>query len=100
MSELRPKLSVMTREQIDKTHQDALSILEQTGVVVHEPGARNLLKRNIGKTCEDDRIRIPRDLVQWAIAAAPSDIRIYDRMGTPCFDLTGDGSQDTVFGIG
>ncbi len=100
MLDLKPQIKVMTRAQIDKVHEDALSILRETGVAVHDPGAREVFKKALGKTCEDDRIRIPKDLVQWAITTAPSDIKIYDRLGVPCFELRGDGSQNTVFGIG
>jgi len=100
MLDLKPRIRVMTQEQIDKVHAHALSILKETGLVVHDQGARNLFEKAIGKTCEDERIRIPKDLVQWAITSAPSDIQIYDRLGSPCFELKGDGSQDTVFGVG
>ncbi|NQV34396.1 MAG: trimethylamine methyltransferase family protein, partial [Phycisphaeraceae bacterium] len=100
MLDLKPNIRVMTQAQIDKIHQDALSILRETGIVIHDPGARDLFRKAIGKTHDDERIRLPKELVQWAISSAPSDIRIYDRLGAPCFELKGDGSQDTVFGIG
>jgi trimethylamine---corrinoid protein Co-methyltransferase len=100
MLDLRPRLKVMNQEQIAKIHEDALSILEQTGVLVHEPGARDIFEQAIGKIPAQEPIRIPRDLVRWAISAAPSHIQIYNRRGRPCFALKGDGSQETVFGIG
>jgi len=90
----------MNQEQIAKVHEDVLSILEQTGVIVYDPGARDLFEKAIGKTRRDDHVRIPRDLVQWAIGTAPSHIQIYDRLGNPCFELKGDGTQEAVFGIG
>ena len=85
MYDLKPKIKVLTQEQVDKVHRDALSILEKTGVLVDDPGARSLLEKGIGTRPEDQRIRIPKDLVQWAIASAPSGIQIYDRLGNPCF---------------
>lgn len=100
MSNLKPKLTVMTNEQIGRVHQYALSILEDTGIRVHDSNARSLFQEAVGKPDEDDRWRIPRDLVQWAIKAAPTSIEIYDRLGRPKFELTGNGSQDAVFGIG
>jgi len=90
----------MTPKQIERVHSGALSILEKTGVVVDDPKAGHLFERALGKPHGDNRIRIPKDLVQWAITAAPSSIQIYDRIGSPCFELKGDGSQDAVFGIG
>jgi len=100
MYDLKPKIKVLTQEQIDKVHRDALSILEKTGVLVDDPGARSLLEKAIGTRPEDQRIRIPKDLVQWAIASAPSGIQIYDRLGNPCFELKGNENRDAVFGIG
>ena len=100
MLDLKPEIRVMTREQIQKVHNDALSILEKTGVVVDDQGARHLFEKAIGKRHEDHCIRIPESLVQWAINAAPSEIKIYNRLGSPCFTLEGNGTQDAVFGIG
>ena len=97
---LKPEIKVMTQEQIQKVHNDALLILEKTGVMVDDPGARALLENAIGKSHENHRIQIPRDLVQKAINTAPSEIKIYDRLSNPCFTLKGNGSQDAVFGIG
>ncbi|MCF6246785.1 MAG: trimethylamine methyltransferase family protein [Desulfobacula sp.] len=100
MFDLKPTINVMTREQIIKIHNDALLILKKTGIVVDDKNARKLFEKAIGKSGKDNRIRISGDLVQWAIEAAPSKINIHDRLGTPCFELNGDGTQDTVFGIG
>ena len=100
MYELRPKIKVMSQEQIKKVHHDALSILGKTGVMVDDQRARHLLEKALGKSHEGHRLRIPQELVQWAINAAPPEIKIYDRLGTPCFELNGNGTQDTVFGIG
>ncbi len=100
MFDLTPKINVMTGEQIQKIHGDALSILEKTGIQVDDSGARKLFEKAVGKPDDDQRIRITKDLVQWAISAAPSKISIYDRLGKIAFELMGDGSQDAVFGIG
>ena len=100
MYELQPKIKVMSQEQIKKVHHDALSILGKTGVMVDDQRARHLLEKALGKSHEDYRLRIPEELVQWAINAAPPEIKIYDRLGNPCFELNGNGTQDTVFGIG
>jgi len=100
MFDLKPKINVMTGEQIQKIHNDALSILEKTGIQVDDSCARELFEKAVGKPDDDQRIRITKEIVQWAISAAPSKINIYDRLGKPAFELKGDGSQDAVFGIG
>lgn len=97
---LKPEIRVMTQEQIQKVHGDALKILETTGVIVDDPGARQLFVNALGKSQPDHRIRISRDLVQKALESAPSEIAIFNRLGTPCFTLDGTGTRETVFGIG
>lgn len=100
MFDLKPEIRVMTPEQIEQIHGNALSVLEETGVKVDDRGARKLFEKALGKSHDDNRVRIPKDLVSWAVAAAPSDIQIYDRLGRPSFELKGDGTQGAVFGIG
>jgi len=100
MFNLKPEINVMTPEQKDKVHHDALKILEETGINVDEQVARKRFEKALGKTSKDLRIRIPRETVQWAIDTAPSCIQIHDRTGANCFELKGDGTQEAVFGIG
>ncbi len=100
MFDLKPSIRVMTQEQKEKVHHDAVLILETTGILVDDPAARARLEKAVGKSNKDGRIRIPEALVQWAIDAAPSEIDIYDRLGNPGFTLSGDKTRDAVFGIG
>lgn len=100
ISEVRPQLRVMTPEQVEKVHGDALAVLEQTGIAVDDPGARKVFEKALGTPCKDGRVRIPGELVEHAAASAPSLIRIHDRTGRPCFDLDGAGMDDPVFGVG
>jgi trimethylamine--corrinoid protein Co-methyltransferase len=100
MLKVKPHIRVMTEEQIGKVHEDALIVLGETGVVVEDPGARSLFENAIGVSKKDSRLKIPKDIVEWAITAAPSGIEVFDRSGSPQFTLKGDGTQDTVFGIG
>ena len=100
MTKVIPKLQVLTAKQKKKVHDDAVSILENTGVLVEEDRARSLFEKSIGKSHNDQRVRIPDELIQWAINASPSTINIYNRLGDPSFELTGDGTRPPVFGIG
>ena len=100
MFDLKPHIRVMNQDQIKKVHRDALDVLEKTGITVDDPGARQVLEKAVGASNKDQRIRIPESLVQWAIDTAPSEIKIYNRTGSPCFKLKGDGEHDAVFGIG
>jgi trimethylamine--corrinoid protein Co-methyltransferase len=95
---IRPRLSVLTPEQIDRIHQSSLRILSTVGVRVDSRRAREVFARAIGREAEEDRVRIPPELVEEAIASAPDRIDIYDRRGEFAFRL-GPG-QSSRFGIG
>ncbi|MBW2660275.1 MAG: trimethylamine methyltransferase family protein, partial [Deltaproteobacteria bacterium] len=100
MLTLIPRIQVMTKEQKEKVHKDALFILKNTGIVVEDHEARTLFTKAIGSLRKDRHVRIPEDIIQWAIESAPSSIQIYDRLGNLSFELQGDGNKDAVFGIG
>ena len=97
MQRLRPKISVMTSRQIGRVHDQSLHILASVGVRVDSKHARGLFAA-AGAEVDADRVRLPAELVQWAIDAAPTAIKIHDRRGNFAFQI-GDGA-DTRFGIG
>jgi trimethylamine:corrinoid methyltransferase-like protein len=70
-----PRLSVMNPEQIKQVHEYSLRILSSIGLRVDSLEARKRFARAIGSQAVDgDRVRIPPDLVEWAIQAAPARI--------------------------
>jgi trimethylamine--corrinoid protein Co-methyltransferase len=97
MQRVRPKLTAMTRKQIGQVHDRSLHILASVGVRVDSEPARRALGE-AGARLEDGRVRIPADLVQWALDAAPSRVDIFDRRGRLAFFLG--GRSETRFGIG
>lgn len=97
MTSARPRLALLTEEQVAQVHRYSLEILSSVGVRVDSPAARGILTRAIGRPAADDRVRIPPELVEWALQAAPSAIYIYDRQGEPVFCL---GESGTRFGVG
>jgi trimethylamine--corrinoid protein Co-methyltransferase len=97
MSKIRPKITLLSEEQISQVHQYSLDILSSVGVRVDSEKARAIYARAIGRPADGDRVTIPSDLVEWALQAAPSTINVYDRLGNLAFCL-GDGP--TRFGIG
>ena len=60
-----------------------------------QPGA-DLLKK-AGCFVEENRVRVPAHLVEWALRAAPSRIMMYDRNGKPVMPL---GDRISTFGTG
>jgi trimethylamine:corrinoid methyltransferase-like protein len=70
---VQPRLNTLDQQQIKKVHEYSLQILSSIGVRVDSQQARKLFARAIGsKAVEGDRVRIPADLVEWAIRTAGS----------------------------
>ena len=85
-----PRLHKLSGEQVERLHSASLEILERTGVRLYEPQALDLLKMK-GVTVEDgNRVRIPHNLVEWALSTAPKLSVLYDRHARPVMPLEGD----------
>lgn len=94
---IQPKITVLNPEQREWIHSRSLQILSTVGVRVDSEPARRLFAKAIGPTvADDDRVRIPPELVEWALRVTPSSIAIYTRNGSPAFRLPG----PTRFGVG
>jgi trimethylamine--corrinoid protein Co-methyltransferase len=87
----------MTAEQIGHVHDRSLHILASVGVRVDSERARKAFAA-AGADFDTDRVRLPAELVQWAIDAAPSGVDIHDRRGNFAFRIGDDAP--TRFGIG
>lgn len=99
MSQVLPRLTVLSADQIAEVHARSLEILSATGVRVDSPKARALLERAGMASGTDARVRIPAGIVAWALRAAPSAVTVHRRTGEPAFTL-GPGGEGTRFGIG
>ena len=94
---VQPKINVLTEGQINHVHEYALTILAKTGVKVESERALKLLSAKDGITVSGDRVTFDREIVDWAIKAAPSHFDIYNRLGEHAFRF---GEGRTRFGIG
>ncbi|NTV80339.1 MAG: hypothetical protein HGA24_02830 [Candidatus Aminicenantes bacterium] len=99
MSQVIPRLTVLSAGEIAEVHARSLEILATVGVRVDSPAARALLARAAGGSAEDGRVRIPAVLVEWAVRVAPSEVAVFGRTGAPAFKL-GPGGGGMRFGIG
>lgn len=98
MHNVRPKLALLDPDQIAQVHQYALQILEKTGVRVDSLPVRELLIRKLGAASADgDIVRLPPEIVEWALGAAPGIVEVYNRRGELAFRL---GADRHRFGIG
>jgi trimethylamine--corrinoid protein Co-methyltransferase len=67
-------------DDCQRLHEAACGILMQTGVKVYHAGALKLLKQ-AGAQIEEDLARIPKEVVEWALAAAPRSFTLHPRSG-------------------
>ena len=86
---IRPHMKVLTNAQIERLHQAALTILEQTGLSIKLPEAVALLKNAGAKVEGEDRVYLPREMVETAIKKIPKKVNLYTRNGEPAMSLTG-----------
>jgi len=86
----------LTDEQCRLIHCASLEILERTGVLLYCQPAIDLLKK-AGCSVEENQVRIPAHLVEWALRTAPSRVMMYDRSGKPVMPL---GDRISTFGTG
>lgn len=95
---IRPRIAVSNPDQLSQIHERSLHILASVGVRVDAPWARETLARAAGtRVHSDGTVRLPRELIAWAIEAAPQKVDIYDRRGTLAFRL---GESQARFGAG
>jgi len=78
-------------------HESALRVLERTGVLVQDDEAVELL-RSRGAYCDGRRVRLDEDLVQHALATAPSSFVLAGRR--PELGLPLGGADGRIFGSG
>ncbi len=98
MSEVKPVIRALSRDQCEQVHQYSLRILSSVGVRIDSENAQSLVARTTGQSAgADGRVRLPADLVDWALQVAPSSVAVYDRRGVRQFCL---GSDRPRFGIG
>lgn len=85
------RLSVLNEEQMNQIYKAALTALGKTGFKTTHAGALAFCAKP-GCHIDGDRIRVPTEVVEACIKAAPKGLTIYNRMGEPVLDLTGRNS--------
>ncbi len=79
-------LNVLSEADVERIHEASLRVLGEYGVRCDSTAILRIFKQGGARVDEDTRmIRIPRDLVQWAIATAPKSFVFPGR--DPTFDL-------------
>lgn len=87
----RPKLEPLSREFIEKIINEALGVLETTGIFVENKEAVDLFRQSGMKVDESThRVFITSSLVESSLKTTPSSFKIYDRSGEKEFMVGGD----------
>ncbi len=72
-----PPMKVFSDDRIEAMHEAALSVLENLGMRVLLPAARDHFTRGGAILRDDDMIHIGRDMVEAALASAPKSIHAH-----------------------
>ena len=92
-----PRLTFLSEQDKKKIFEAALEIIEHTGQQLMHEGALELL-REAGCIVEgENRVKIPRQLVEQAIESAPNNVPVFNRRGELAMDL---GGRRAYFGTG
>jgi trimethylamine--corrinoid protein Co-methyltransferase len=87
----KPRLQVISQDQMDQIHMATLDVLERTGIKLTHPKAVELLS-GAGARVEGTRVRIPSWMVEQAIRTAPRRIVLGKRTGERTVTLERDKS--------
>jgi trimethylamine--corrinoid protein Co-methyltransferase len=87
---MRPRLEILDPELIDRILDEAFRVLATVGMEVRGAELRRRLIDAGLPTGPSGRVLFPRDVVEAAIASAPSSFTLYDRDGNAHADLGGD----------
>jgi len=79
---------VLSDDQVWEIRQAALDILEKTGCKIMHAGGQQLLKQ-AGALVRDERVWIPRYIVEECIRSAPKGFTIYNRQGERAMEVEG-----------
>lgn len=90
-----PRMSVLSRCDMERIHEGVVGILGRTGAVVKEPRALEAYHA-AGAQVDGERVRIPARALEAALAKAPETVTIFDREGRPAMVL---GTDDVYFGV-
>jgi len=97
---VRPRLQLLSLEQMEKIHQYSITILETTGIKVESKTALEIFKKSNAVKTKNDIVFIQSELINHVINKVPSSIEIFNRTGDSAFHLGKKQGDETYFGIG
>jgi trimethylamine--corrinoid protein Co-methyltransferase len=85
-----PTLRFLDDALIDRILDEARDLLAHVGVEVHNDEAVSLLTSHGARVDDAHRVLIPPAVVDQALKTAPDVVRLFDAVGRPTHELTGD----------
>jgi len=88
---MRPTVRVLEPQLPARIVDEALTVLERTGVLIEDEHAlKRLATVGLAPDGASGRVLFPRKVVEKAIASTPSAVKLHDRDGEPYATLEGD----------
>jgi trimethylamine--corrinoid protein Co-methyltransferase len=88
---MRPSLSVLEPDLVGRVIDEAMTVLERTGVHIEDERAlERLAGLGVAADPATHRVTFPRKVIEQAIATTPSSVTLHDRDGHPSAVLEGD----------
>ncbi|MBI4832507.1 MAG: trimethylamine methyltransferase family protein [Candidatus Lindowbacteria bacterium] len=93
------RVGVLSKDEIRKIHQGSITVLMKKGVKVEADDLRDLFKKR-GAIVDDSEqvVRIPEEIVMWAVEQAPSSFMIYGH--DPKFKVKDNKKASLFCGLG
>ena len=97
---VRPRLQLLSPEQMKEVHRYSIRILEDTGIEVESAEAQRIFGKSDAVRIRDGVVYLKEDLINHSIKQAPSSISIFNKSGDTAFQLGKNQGKETYFGIG
>ena len=82
-------LERLSTRQLDQLHAASLEVLQRSGVRFLDSDALRILRQASCDVVDDNLVRFPPKLVEWALGTVPKEITIYTQRGEPAIHLAG-----------
>ncbi len=79
LQHITPTFQMFRQEDCQTLHLASLEILRRTGARVHHPQALRLLQDAGAVVTDDNLVRFPHELVEWALSQTPSTVTLCRR---------------------
>lgn len=100
MTRIQPRMQIFSQAQMEEIFDRALWILKNVGVQVICPDMRQRFNEQPGVKCDGEIVKLPRELVEQALATTPRKVDVFNRLGEQAFSLGPDFNNYTRFSIG